>query len=139
MSVEPLQTALAAEHAAVYLLALLGGRTSRSTAPGLYADLRSAYETHRARRDQLQSMVADAGDEPVAAAPAYATPTGIDRVRGVRRAARQVERSCATTYAWLVAETEGSTRAWAVNALTDAAVRSLSFGAAPAVLPGVEE
>jgi hypothetical protein len=136
--VEPLQTALAAEHAAVYVLAVIGGRTSRSSSPGLYADLRRAYETHRARRDRLEALIADAGQQPVAAAPAYATPAGIDAPAGARRAARAIEEGCTRTYAFVVAGTTGAHRQWAIGALTDAAVRSLSFGAAPSALPGVE-
>jgi hypothetical protein len=135
---EPLQTALAAEHAAVYLYAVLGGRTSRASAPDLSADLRRAYETHRARRDQLQSLIADSGQQPVGPQPAYAAPQRIDGPRGVRRAALALERSCAQTYAWLVSETDGAHRSWAINALKDAAVRELSFGGAPSTLPGVE-
>lgn len=135
---QPLQTALGAEHAAVYVYAVLGGRTSRTDTPALYSALRAAYETHRARRDRLQSLVADAGAEPVAPAPAYATPADIDSPRGVRRAAAAIEEGCARTYAYVVGGTTGAERAWAVTALTDAAVRSLSFGAVPSALPGLD-
>lgn len=135
---EQLQTALAAEHAAVYVLAALGGRTSRSSSPGLYADLRAAYEVHRARRDRLQSLIADTGADPVGPSPAYATPRRIDSARGLRRAAAAIEQRCADTYAYVVGETTGAERAWGIGALTDAAVRSLSFGAAPSALPGVQ-
>lgn len=136
---DPLQTALAAEHAAVYLYAVIGGRTSRTDAPGLYAALRRAYESHRARRDQLQGLLADAGRDPVGPAPAYATPQGIDSVPGIRRAALALERSCAQTYAWLVAQTDGAHRAWAINALRDGAVRELGFRGTPETFPGIHE
>jgi hypothetical protein len=136
---EPLQTALAAEHAAVYVYALLGGRTSRSDAPDLYAALRTAYETHRARRDRLQSLIADRGAEPVGPQPAYATPRRIGSARGLRHAALVIEQGCAETYAYVVAETTGTERRWGIGALADAAVRSLSFGAAPSALPGVAD
>jgi hypothetical protein len=133
----PLQAALAAEHAAVYVYGILGGRTSRGDAPALYDALRSAYETHRARRDHVQSLVADTGEDPVAADPAYLTPAGIGSANGVRRAALDLERSCAETYAWVVSRTAGADRSWAVNALKDAAVRELAFGGTPQTLPGV--
>ena len=136
---EPLQTALAAEHAAVYVYAVLGGRTSRTDSPDLYAAVRTAYETHRARRDRLQSLVADAGAEPVGPAAAYATPPRIDSARGLRRAAAAIEHRCAATYAYVVGESTGADREWAIGALSDAAVRSLTFGAAPSALPGVED
>ncbi|SFC08495.1 protein of unknown function [Nocardioides terrae] len=136
---EPLQTALAAEHAAVYLYAILGGRTSRTTAPALYADLRRAYESHRASRDQLQSLIADAGQQPVGPEPAYATPHGIDATEGIRRAALALERSCVETYAWLVSATDDAQRSWAINALRSGAVRELGFRGTPETFPGIHE
>lgn len=139
MTAQPLQTALEAEHAAVYVYGILGGRTSRTEAPDLYAALRSAYETHRARRDQLQAMVADAGEEPVGPAPAYATPTHIGSPPGIRRAALDLERSCAETYAWLVSQTDGANRSWAINALRNGAVRELTFRGTPETFPGIRE
>ena len=136
---EPLQTALAAEHAAVYVFAVLGGRTSRADSPDLYAAVRTAYDTHRGRRDRLQSLIADGGAKPAGPEAAYATPPRLDSVRGLRRAAAAIERRCAATYAYVVGVSTGADREWAVGALTDAAVRSLSFGAAPSALPGVED
>ncbi len=50
---DALQTTLAAEHAAVYVYGVLGGRTSKSAEPATYAAISSAYDAHRARRDQL--------------------------------------------------------------------------------------
>jgi hypothetical protein len=134
---EPLQAALAAEHAAVYVYAVLGGRTSRTDSPELYAALRRAYETHRARRDRLQSLIADGGAEPVGPAAAYATPDRIESAQGRRRAAAAIEQRCAATYAYVVGLTAGAEREWGIDALTDAAVRSVSFGATPTALPGL--
>ena len=71
---DALQTTLAGEHAAVYVYGVLGARTSRSAEPQLFADVADAYATHRARRDQLMTMVRDAGGTPVAAEPAYELP-----------------------------------------------------------------
>lgn len=136
---QALQAALAAEHAAVYVYGVLGGRTSRTDSSGLAADLRRAYDAHRARRDQLQSLIADAGAAPVAADPAYAAPAGTDSPDGVRRAALELERSCAETYAWVVSQTDGAVRARAVNALKDGAVRGLTFRGTPETFPGIRE
>jgi hypothetical protein len=137
--VQPLQTALAAEHAAVYVYGVLGGRTSRADAPQLSDALRSAYENHRAHRDRLQSLIVDAGAEPVAPAPAYEAPAGIDSTRGVRRAALALQRSCVETYAWVVSKTHGDARSWAINALKDGAVRELTFRGTPETFPGIRE
>ena len=138
-SVQPLQTALAAEHAAIYLYGVLGGRTSRTDAPDLYDAVRRAYETHRSRRDRLQALITDAGEEPVSPSAAYATPERIDSANGVRNGALAVERSCVETYAWLVSQTDGEARSWAINALKDGAVRELTFRGTPETFPGIRE
>ena len=97
--VDALQTALAAEHAALYVYGALGARTSQSATPVLFAEVSDAYSTHRAWRDLLTSRLVDEGAEPTPAAPTYELPTG------VARAAVEVEERCATTYAYVVANT----------------------------------
>ena len=138
--VQPLQTTLAAEHAAVYLYGVLGGRTSQSAQPALYAAVVAAYDAHRARRDRLSAQLSDAGATPVAAEAAYDVPGG-DPVGPARVAevALTTERSCATTYSWLVASSTGATRRWAIQALNEAAVRELAFRGTPEMLPGAGE
>jgi hypothetical protein len=136
---DALQTTLEAEHAAVYLFALLGARTSESQSPQLYADLREAYEAHRVRRDGLVGEIAQLGATPAPAATAYEVPDGADTVDGVTRAALRLERGCAATYSSLVANTVGPRRARAVEALTNSAVRALSFRGTPEMFPGAEE
>ncbi|MGW1148736.1 DUF4439 domain-containing protein, partial [Streptomyces sp. NPDC002454] len=65
-----LRAALAAEHAAVYGYGVVGGRVHEDRRD----EARTAYEAHRARRDELVRAVRDLGGEPEAAAPAYALP-----------------------------------------------------------------
>jgi hypothetical protein len=134
-----LQATLAAEHAATYVLATLGGATSSSAQPRLAADLADAWAVHRDRRDAMVTAVERAGADPAPAAPAYDLPPDLGRPSGVRAAALEVERRCAATYAALVAESTGGRRAWAVAALSDAAVRELSFAGAPEAFPGLDE
>jgi hypothetical protein len=64
-------------------------------------------------------------------------PEDLSTPEAVAATAREVEAACTTTYAAMVGATAGETRRWAVTALTDAAVRGLSFGAAPAHFPGL--
>lgn len=137
--VEALQTTLAAEHAAVYVLGALGGRASRSATPALYAAVSAAYAAHRARRDQLTGRLVEAGVEPVAAEPAYVVPAGLERAERIARVALEVERACATTYAWLVAHVVDETRRWAIRALNETAVRELAFRGTPEMFPGAGE
>ncbi len=67
MSGPLLATLLAAEHAAVYGYGLLGARLDE-------ADRRTAlaaFDSHRARRDQLTSLLRAAGEAPQGPLPAY--------------------------------------------------------------------
>jgi hypothetical protein len=138
-TLEALQTTLAAEHAAVFVYGALGGRTSRSGAPDLFAAVSAAYAAHRARRDRLTAVIAESDESPVAAEPAYELPSPLRTPDQINRAALAVERSCATTYAYLVANTVADERRWAVEALNETAVRELTFRGAPETFPGIAE
>jgi len=137
--VTALQRALSAEHAALHVYGVLGARTSASATPDLLAALTGGYSAHRARRDQLAARVRDRGVEPVAADPAYEIPSPLDTSAEVTRAALAVEHSCTATYAWLVGQTSGADRALAVSALTNTAVRELTFRGSPEIFPGAGE
>ena len=134
-----LQEVLADEHAAVYVLGVLGARTSQSSSPDLYSALRAAYDAHRSRRDDLTGRIAADGATPVPAATAYEVPAGLESTDGVTRAALALERACAAVYASAVATTTSDRRAWAVAALNDAAVRELGFRGTPEMFPGAGE
>lgn len=134
--VEALQTALEAEHGAVYVYGALGAQTSQSAQHTLYTAIGSAYTEHRGRRDQLVRAIRDEGVEPSAAEPAYELPPDLGTPDLVTRRALRLERSCADIYAYLVANSPQAQRRWAVNALIGSSVRALAFGGAPEVLPG---
>jgi hypothetical protein len=134
-----LQATLAAEHAAVYLFGVLGGRTSRSATPELYGAVSAAYAAHRARRDHLVREITDLGKEPVASEAAYALPRHLGTPARIERAALDLERSCAATYAYLVANTVEDRRRWAITALNETAVRELVFRGTPEMFPGADE
>ena len=134
-----LQETLAAEHAAVHVYAVLGGRVSALTDPITADRFREAYETHRARRDQLRSEIADLGKAPEPAAAAYEVDALTRDADDLLRVARLTEDRCAAVYAQLVASTSGGQRRWAIGALTDAAVRVLSLGGTAAAYPGAAE
>lgn len=134
---DALQTALAAEHAAVFVYGALGGQTSQSANPALYAAVTDAYVTHRGRRDRLIAVLEKAGRDPVAAEPGYDLPADLSSATAVADRALEIERSCAATYAFVVGSTTGPDRRWAVDALLDAALRELTFGGQPEKLPGL--
>jgi Domain of unknown function (DUF4439) len=134
-----LQLMLAGEHAAVYVYGVLGGRLASSEHPDLATRLSSAYTTHRARRDQLTAMVSAVGGQPVAAELSYRLPNASRTTAQLAHGAAVTERRCAAVYATGVGSTSRGDREWAITALTDAAVRELSFGASPSSFPGVAE
>lgn len=136
---EALQATLAGEHAAVYVYGVLGARTSESGEPALSAALRAAYEVHRMRRDQVIAMVRADDAEPVAAQVSYELPNPADTTRRCRRAAAETEQRCTELYAQAVGSTARANRQWGIDAMADAAVRQLTFGADPTPFPGVPE
>lgn len=135
---EASQDALAAEHAAVFVLAHLLGRTSASAAPDLSRRLRSGYVLHRGRRDQLLRLVRDQDATPVAAEALYELPPS-DTALEVRTAADALEGRCSAVYATMVGATWGGARQWALRALTESAVARISYGTAPQTWPGLPE
>jgi hypothetical protein len=137
--VEALQVALAGEHAALYVYGVLGAQTSASGSPQLFAAVSDAYGRHRDRRDHLTELVLGEGATPVASEPAYEIPPRLGTESAVSAAALRVERRCASTYAWLVANTVGGQRRWAIEALSDAAVRELEYRGSPEIFPGSDE
>lgn len=136
---DALQTALADEHAALYTYGVLGARTSQGAAPVLYDALTTAYRRHRSRRDQLRTMVADAGGDPVAAAAAYALDDPGQGVERIRAAALAVEVDGVETLLALVAQSSGSVRAWALTEATWSATWQLELGGEPQTWPGAPE
>lgn len=136
--IDALQQALAAEHAAVYVLGVLGGRAAHLPAPVLRAAISTSYDVHRTRRDALEALVAAAGADPVPAEPAYAVTRDLVTPGQVASAALRVERACLTTYGALVAASTWATRAWAVTALIATATSELGFGGAAEPLPGMD-
>jgi hypothetical protein len=136
---EALQQTLAGEHAAVYVYRALAGRVSASAQPTLAAGLGSAYTTHRGRRDQLTAMVRLSGGDPVAADVSYELPNPSRTAAQLTAGALVTEERCAEVYASMVGSTSRANRQWALEALTDAAVRQLSFGGQPDAFPGLPE
>ena len=135
---EALQVTLAAEHAAVHVYGVIGGRLPGSE-ERTAERFRSAYEAHRGRRDQLRSLIADSGATPRPAAVAYRVDTRSRDPLQLLRVARQTEQRCAAVYAQLVGSSTGRQRRWAVQALTDAALRQLELGGTPSAYPGLPE
>jgi hypothetical protein len=138
-ALDAVQQCLAAEHAAVYGYGVVGGVLSDIAGAG---DLRTyaqdCYDAHRARRDALTAVLTRNGQTPVAAHAAYRLPGPVVGSSGCRALARQIERRSAAVYAFAVSKTSNGSRAMAVDALTDCALRETGWGAEPRAFPGVQ-
>ena len=136
---DALQATLADEHAALYTYGVLGARTSQATSPVLFETLTSGYRRHRARRDQLQLMVRDAGGDPVAAEAAYDLDGSLLRPPQIERAAADLEAASVEGLLALVAQSTGSVREWALTEATWSAVWRLQLGGTAETWPGAPE
>ncbi|QNE79130.1 DUF4439 domain-containing protein [Streptomyces finlayi] len=129
------QAALAAEHAAVYGYAVLGGRLTGK--PGTQAT--ASYDGHRARRDALVRTVRDLGGAPVVADGAYALPFAVRDPAAAVRLAAVLEDRIGGVYSDLVRATRGTRRREAAGALREAAVRAARWRGTGVAFPGLPE
>ena len=137
--VEALQATLGPSTRRPHVYAVLGGRVSVSEDPEV-----AGPAPHRLRHPPGPARPAPRrprrrGRDPVAAAPAYDVPARTRDARRLLEVAATTEERCAEAYAQQVASTSGDDRAWAVDALRDAAVRLLALGGAPSAWPGLRE
>ncbi|MFF3889816.1 ferritin-like domain-containing protein [Streptomyces sp. NPDC001914] len=130
-----LQAALAAEHAAVYGYGVVGARIGTAR----QSDARSAYEAHRARRDQLTREVKDMGAEPEAASAAYMLPFPVTDTAAAIRFAAELEERVADVYSDLVRAAADDRRRMAAGALREAAVRAVRWSGESVAFPGLAE
>lgn len=129
------QAALGAEHAAVYGYGVVGGRIGEDRR----AEARTAYDAHRARRDELQRAVRDLGGEPEPSAAAYALPFTVPDSAAAVRLATELEERVAGVYSDLVRAATGTRRGNAAEGLREAAVRAARWRGGSVTFPGLAE
>jgi hypothetical protein len=134
-TVDALQRALAAEHAAVWVCRLVTAFLPAELA----TPLAEASAAHRGRRDATARLVRDHGATPVAAAPAYSAAPVRDAGSAL---ALLVTAEADVAGAWrsAVERTDDAVvRQLAADSLTDAAVRATRWrraaGLTPATVP----
>ncbi|NUP67187.1 MAG: ferritin-like domain-containing protein [Nonomuraea sp.] len=132
--IDKLRKALAAEHAAVFAYGLLGARTS-----GALRDLvTSAYDAHRARRDQLRALITARGAKPSEAAASYALPFFPSNATLAARLAVRLEDGLTAAYLELTAAQDTALRKYAALAMQQSATRAYTFRPAqPPAFPGM--
>ncbi|XVQ13315.1 ferritin-like domain-containing protein [Spirillospora sp. CA-255316] len=136
-SVDALQTALRAEHAAVYGYGVVGARLRGS----LRESARTLWNAHRIRRDELTARITALGAVPAAAAPAYRLPVQVTSARGAARVAAALEDDLVISYTGLAGSTDAALRTFAARAMQEAmarAVRWHSLSGRPAERPSAE-
>lgn len=140
-----LQELVAAEHAAVFGVAALGGRLANIDphSPGV-GILRTLFDVHRGRRDAWTAALVARHAAVPPSAPAYALPQLGDATRTLIAAAALEGRAAAVYAGALASVTDATVRAQATAALTGAARQQYALatlaGEPPAVaapaLPG---
>jgi hypothetical protein len=136
-ALDALQSCLSAEHADLFGYGVLGGVLAGISGASSFEEYaETCYIAHRTRRDDLTALLYRLGQSPVAADPAYTLPFAVSGLPACKRLARQLEARTATVYAEAVAETVSRSRAMAVDALTDCALREVGWGASLQAFPG---
>jgi Domain of unknown function (DUF4439) len=134
-TVEALQAVLAGEHACVYGYGVLGPHVDERD----QAQVRSAYEAHRSRRDALADQVRARSAEPVASLPAYSVPFPVRGDQTATRLAGLLEERLAPLYADLVAAADNQAlRETAARALVETAVLSARWTGRTSPFPGLD-
>lgn len=130
-----LQTALSAEHAAIYGYGLLGARlrgTPHQTA-------RAYWDVHRTMRDRLRDLIIARQAEPIAAAVAYQLPVQVTSQSTAARLAAALEEKTMIAYLGVVASDDAKVRRFAATAMQETMTRATRWrGSAPqSAFPGM--
>jgi len=120
-SIKAVQSALGAEHAALWVYGLVSAFLPDS----FKARVTEGTTAHRARRDATERLLAGAGETPLPAEPAYVPPQPVNNQKSA--IAVLVVAEADTTVAWravLERTDDRDLRRSALEALTGAAVRA---------------
>ena len=132
-AVGALQTALSAEHAAVYGYGVIGAHLTGSEQAAASRD----WLAHQIARDDLEAMLRSLGAQPVAAAPAYRLPGAVRTAHDAVTLAAAVEDRTATAYLGLVAESPPAIRRFGALRLRATALRAAFWRGATVAFPGL--
>lgn len=129
-----LQTALAAEHAAIYGYGVVGAHGGEEYAMAADRD----WNVHRAHRDTLVALLRQRHLEAPGAKPAYALPFDVTTPRTAARLAAHLEDGIAAAYLVLVGVQDVKLRSLGARMLRDATVRGARWGGSTAAFPGMD-
>ena len=130
---QALQTALAAEHAAVYGYGVAGALLSGADQARALTD----WQAHQEARDTLHAMIVKLGATPVAASAAYELPFPVRDARSARRLAAALEDGVTEGYLGLVAVTNQVLRTFGALAMLPPAKRAVAWRGSTVAFPGM--
>lgn len=118
-----LQTALAAEHAALWAYGLVAAFD-----PAVADIVTTMVTGHQSTRDAAANLIVSGGATPVGPEPAYTSPvTGSDEAAAIEMALT-IETDCANAWRAVIGSTDDSAlRGTALTALTDSALRMVTW------------
>jgi Domain of unknown function (DUF4439) len=132
-TVRTLQTALTAEHAAVYGYGVAGAYLSGSMQATATAD----WTAHQVARDRLEAMLRSLGAQPAAAAVAYQLPMPVRNASDAVALAVVLEDRVATAYLGLVALGNISIRELGAQQVQASALRAAAWRGGTVAFPGM--
>lgn len=133
-AVRALQTALAAEHTAVYGYAVAGAHL---TGPRQQAATRG-WIAHQKARDALTAMLAALGAQPVPASATYRMPFAVHNAQTAIALLALLEDGLATAYLGVVALTSDRLRLFGARSVQLAALRATGWRGSPLAFPGLQ-
>ncbi|MEU7884680.1 ferritin-like domain-containing protein [Microbispora bryophytorum] len=129
-----LERALSAEHAAVYAYGVIGGKTSGA----LLKRATAGFDAHRARRDQLRTLITRRGGTPAEPGPTYLLPFEVRGPADAVRLALLVEQRVTTAYLELAADRDPALRRIAALAAQECATRAYGWQPKLGPFPGMD-
>ncbi|HEY6275754.1 MAG TPA: ferritin-like domain-containing protein [Streptosporangiaceae bacterium] len=132
-AIRALQTALAAEHTAVYGYAVAGAHLTGSRQKAATRD----WIAHQTARDALTAMVAALGAQPVPASATYQLPFAVRGAQAAVALLALLEDGLATAYLGLVALTGDRLRLFGAQGVQTAALRATGWRGSTLAFPGL--
>ena len=133
-AVRALQTALTAEHAAVYGYGVAGAYLTGSTQA---AAAMNDWVAHQVARDHLEAVLRSLGAQPAAAAVAYQLPAPVRNASEAVALAVVLEERIATAYLGLVALSNDSIRDYGARQVQASALRAAAWRGGTVAFPGM--
>lgn len=122
-TIAALQTALAAEHAALWMYGLVAAYN-----PKVRDDVAAAVISHQGTRDTAANMIVGGGGTPVGPDAAYTAPEPASDPASALALALAIEADCANAWRAVAGFTDDSTlRGTALSALTECAMRMVGW------------